>query len=110
MIGDLGNLGDLMKQAREAQKNIKKVQQELAKTEVVGVAGGGMVKITMDGRHEVKLVQIDSALLGSERDMLEDMIAGAVNDANRRVQRLAKEKMSGLGSFMGMPSGFKWPL
>ena len=102
-------LAGLMKQAQAMQDNLKKAQEELARTEVEGQAGAGMVKVTMTCRHDVKRVAIDPALLGEDKDMLEDLVAAAVNDAVRRVEAVTQEKMSGLTGGMGLPPGFKMP-
>ena len=102
-------LAGLMKQAQQMQDNLKKAQEELAQIEVEGQAGAGLVKITMTCRHDVKRVSIDPSLLGEDRDMLEDLVAAAINDAARRVESTTQEKMSGLTMGMPMPPGFKMP-
>ena len=102
-------LAGLMKQAREMQDNLKKAQDELAQTEVEGQAGAGMVKVVMTCRHDVRRVSIDPSLLGEDKDMLEDLVAAAINDAVRRVEATTQEKMSGLAMGMPMPPGFKLP-
>lgn len=102
-------LAGLMKQAQQMQDNLKKAQDELALLEVEGQAGAGLVKVTMTCRHDVKRVAIDPSLLGEDRDMLEDLVAAAINDAVRRVESTTQEKMSGLTMGMGMPPGFKLP-
>jgi hypothetical protein len=99
-----GGLGNLMKQAQQMQANMEKAQQELANLEVTGQAGGGMVKVTMTGKHDVKRVEIEDALFEDDKDMLEDLIAAAVNDANRQVEQMSQERMSGM-----MPPGMKMP-
>lgn len=104
-----GQLAGLMKQAQQMQENLKKAQEEIAAMEVEGQAGAGMVKVTMTGRHDVKRVSIDPSLMGDDKDMLEDLIAAAVNDAVRRVETVTQEKMSGLSSGMGLPPGMKLP-
>ena len=105
-----GQLAGLMKQAQQMQENLKKAQDEIAAMEVEGQAGAGMVKVTMTGRHDVKRVTIDPSLLvGDDKDMLEDLIAAAVNDAVRRVETLTQEKMGGLTSGFGLPPGMKLP-
>ncbi len=104
-----GGLGNIMKQAQQMQENMQKAQEEIAKLEVTGESGAGMVKITMTGRHDVKKVTIDPTLLGDDKDMLEDLIAAAVNDANRRVEKMTQEKMSGLTAGMNLPAGMKLP-
>jgi len=102
-------LADLMKQAQRMQDNLKKAQEELGQIEVEGQAGAGLVKIVMTCRHDVKRVTIDPSLLGEDRDMLEDLIAAAINDAVRRVETTTQEKMAGLTMGMPMPPGFKLP-
>jgi len=96
-----------MKQAQQMQENLKKAQEEIAAMEVEGQAGAGMVKVTMTGRHDVKRVSIDPSLMGDAKDMLEDLIAAAVNDAVRRVETVTQEKMGGLTSGFGLPPGMK---
>jgi hypothetical protein len=102
-------LAGLMKQAQQMQDNLKRAQEELAKMEVEGQAGAGMVKVVMTCRHDVKRVQIDPSLLGEDRDMLEDLVAAAFNDAVRKVETTTQEKMAGLTMGMPMPPGFKLP-
>ena len=103
-------LGDLMKQAQEMQGNLQRAQEELARLEVEGVSGGGMVRVTMTGRHDVRRVQIDPALLGEpDCELIEDLVASAVNDAVRRVEEEIKRKFSGLTSGLGLPGGLKLP-
>lgn len=104
-----GGIGDLMKQAQQVQENLQKTQAEIANTEVSGESGAGMVKVIMTGRHDVKRVQIDAALMKDDKEMLEDLIAAAVNDANRRVEKLSQEKMSGLTAGLNLPAGMKLP-
>jgi nucleoid-associated protein EbfC len=102
-------LAGLMKQAQQMQDNLKKAQDELATTEIEGQAGGGLVRIVMTCRHDVKRVTIDPSLLGEDRDMLEDLVAAAFNDGVRRVETTTQEKMAGLTSGMAVPPGFKLP-
>jgi DNA-binding YbaB/EbfC family protein len=104
-----GQIAGLMKQAQAMQENLRKAQEELATIEVEGQAGAGLVKVTMTCRHDVKRVAIDPSLLGEDRDMLEDLVAAAFNDAVRRVESTTQEKMSGLTMGMPMPPGFKLP-
>ena len=104
-----GGLGALMKQAQQMQENMKKVQEQLAVLEVEGQAGAGMVKVVMTCRHDVKRVTIDQSLLGEDKDMLEDLVAAAVNDAVRRVEATVQEKMSAITAGMPLPPGFKMP-
>ena len=102
-------LGGLMKQAQELQASMQKAQQELAQAEVTGQAGGNMVSVVMSGRHEVKRVSIDPKLLGDDREMLEDLIAAAVNDAVNKLEALMRERFAGLTSGMPLPGGLKLP-
>jgi DNA-binding YbaB/EbfC family protein len=104
-----GGLGNLMKQAQQMQANMEKMQEQLASVEVEGQAGAGMVKVTMTCRHDVKRVTIDASLMGDDKEMLEDLIAAAVNDAVRRVEATSQEKMSGFTAGMGLPPGMKLP-
>ncbi|MEE8320614.1 MAG: YbaB/EbfC family nucleoid-associated protein [Gammaproteobacteria bacterium] len=104
-----GGLGNIMKQAQQMQENLQKAQEELAHIEVTGESGAGMVKIVMTGRHDVKRVEIAPELMGDDKEMLEDLLAAAVNDAIRRVEEATKDKMSGLTADMGLPPGMKLP-
>ena len=104
-----GGLGNLMKQAQRMQESMKKAQEELAAMEVTGQAGGGLVSVVMTGRHDVKRVSIDDNLLKEDKEMLEDLLAAAVNDAVRQVESTTQEKMAGLGAGMGLPGGMKLP-
>jgi len=104
-----GGIGNIMKQAQQMQEDMQKAQEEIAKMKVTGESGAGLVKITMTGKHDVKNVIIDPTLLGEDKDMLEDLIAAAVNDANRRVENMTQEKMSGLTAGMNLPAGMKLP-
>jgi len=104
-----GQLAGLMKQAQQMQENLKRAQEEIAAMEVEGQAGAGMVKVTMTGRHDVKRVSIDPSLMGDDKDMLEDLVAAAVNDAVRRVETVTQEKMGCLTSGFGLPPGMKLP-
>ena len=103
------NIGNLMKQAQAMQENVQKAQAEIATIEVEGVAGGGMVKVTMTGKHEVKRVQLEPTVVGEDREMLEDLIAAAMNDAVHKVEARVQEKMSGLMGGMQLPPGMKLP-
>ncbi len=103
------DLGQLMKQAQKMQAQMQKAQEELADLEVEGQAGGGLVKLTMTGRHEVRRVHIDESLLGEDRDMLEDILVAAFNDALRKVESTVQEKFSGLTGGMGLPGGMSLP-
>jgi nucleoid-associated protein EbfC len=104
-----GGLGNLMKQAQQMQENMKNMQEKLASIEVEGQSGAGLVKVVMTCRHDVKRVSIDSSLIGDDKDMLEDLIAAAVNDAVRRVESTTQEKMAGFTSGLGLPPGMKLP-
>jgi len=108
-MANKGGFGDLMKQAQAMQEKVQKAQEELANAEVVGEAGAGMVKVTMTGRHDVKRVDIDDSLIGEDKEMLEDLIAAAINDAVRRVEKNQKDMMSELTSGISLPPGFKLP-
>lgn len=105
----MNGMGDLMKKAQKMQEDMQKAQEEIAKAEVTGEAGAGLVKVVMNGRHDVRKVDIDPSLLSEDKDILEDLLAAAVNDAVRRVEEHQKEKMSGMASGMGLPPGFKMP-
>ena len=104
-----GGLGNLMKQAKEMQENMEKAQAELSNLEVTGESGGGMVKVTMTGKHEVRRVSIDDSLLADDKDMLEDLVAAAINDASHKVESTTQERMSGLTSGLNLPAGMKLP-
>jgi nucleoid-associated protein EbfC len=105
----MNGLGDLMKQAQEMQANMKKMQEDLAKQEVKGEAGAGLVSVVMTGRHDVKHVHIDQSLLAEDKEMLEDLLAAAVNDAVRKVESQSREQMSKMTAGMGIPADFKMP-
>ncbi len=102
-------MGNIMKQAQEMQANMEKVQQELAEAEVVGESGAGMVKVTMNGKHDVKRVEINPNVLADDKEMVEDLVAAAVNDANRRIEKMSQEKMASVTAGMGLPAGMKLP-
>lgn len=104
-----GGLGNLMRQAQQMQENLKKAQEELANLEVTGESGGGLVKVTMTGRHDVKRVALDDGLLQDDKEMVEDLIAAAVNDAVRQIEKTSQEKMSGMASGLNLPGGLKLP-
>ncbi len=103
-----GGIGNLMKQAQQMQANMQKAQEEMARIEVTGQAGGGLVKVTMTCRHDVKRVEIDDSVM-DDKEMLEDLVAAAMNDAVRQVEKTVQEKMSSLTAGMGLPAGFKLP-
>lgn len=104
-----GGIGQLMKQAQEMQANMKKAQEEMASITVKGESGAGMVRITMTCQHQVKAVEIDDALLGDDKDMLEDLIVAAFNDCIRKVEKTVQERFSGMASGLNLPPGMKLP-
>jgi DNA-binding YbaB/EbfC family protein len=104
-----GGLGNLMKQAQKMQEDLQKAQEQIASMEVTGQAGGGMVSVVMTGRHDVKRVSIDDSLLKDDKDMLEDLIAAAVNDAVRKIESESKEKMASMTRGLPLPPGMKLP-
>ncbi|MCZ2722281.1 YbaB/EbfC family nucleoid-associated protein [Marinomonas sp. 15G1-11] len=104
-----GGMGNMMRQAQKMQENVQKVQEEIANMEVEGQSGAGLVKVTMTGRHDVKRVHIDPSLFEDDKEMLEDLIAAAVNDAVRNIESTQKEKMDQATAGMQLPPGFKMP-
>jgi DNA-binding YbaB/EbfC family protein len=104
-----GGFGDIMQQAQKMQENMQRAQEEIAATEVQGESGAGMVKVIMTGRHDLKRVEIEPSLLAGDKEMLEDLIAAAVNDANRRVEKATQDKMSSVASGLELPAGLKLP-
>lgn len=104
-----GGLGNIMKQVQQAQANMEKAQAELANLEVTGEAGAGMVKVQMTGKHEVRRVSIDDAVYSDDKEMVEDLIAAAINDAVHKVEKETQEKMAGVAGGMNLPAGFKMP-
>ncbi len=104
-----GALGQMLKQAQAMQENLQKAQEELADVEVVGEAGGGMVTVVMTGRHDARRVTIDRSLIGDDVEMLEDLVAAAVNDAVRKVEETTKGRLSDLTSGLNLPPGIKLP-
>jgi DNA-binding YbaB/EbfC family protein len=104
-----GGIGNLMKQAQQLQANMQKAQEEIAAMEVTGESGGGMVKITINGRHEARRVQIDAAVPLDDREMVEDLVAAAINDAVHRLEAASQQKMSGMMGGMNLPPGLKLP-
>ena len=104
-----GELGQLMKQAQKMQEQMQKAQEELASLEVTGEAGGGLARVTMTGKHEVRKIAIDDALIGDDREMLEDVLAAAFNDALRKVEKTVSDKYSGMAGGLGLPAGLKLP-
>jgi DNA-binding YbaB/EbfC family protein len=104
-----GGLGNLMKQAQKMQADLQRAQEELAKAEFTGESGGGLVKVTMNGRHEVRRVEIDESLMSDDKEMLEDLVAAACNAAVHRIEEHSKESMSGMTAGLNLPPGFKMP-
>ena len=104
-----GGLGNLMKQAQKMQEDMQKAQEEIKLIEVEGQSGGGLVKVTIMGSHEVKRIAIDDSLIGDDKDMLEDLIAAAMNDAVHNLEATTKDKYAGLTSGMSLPPGMKLP-
>ncbi|CUB04030.1 YbaB/EbfC family nucleoid-associated protein [Marinomonas fungiae] len=104
-----GGMGNMMRQAQKMQENMQKAQEEIGNMEVEGQAGAGLVKITMTGRHDVKRVSIDDSLFEDDKEMLEDLIAAAINDAVRNIEAASKDKMSAATAGMPIPPGFKMP-
>ncbi|HSG03946.1 MAG TPA: YbaB/EbfC family nucleoid-associated protein [Marinobacterium sp.] len=107
--GGMGGMGNIMKQAQKMQEEMQKAQEEVAKAEVTGESGAGLVSIVMNGRHDVKRVAIDDSLMDDDKEILEDLIAAAINDAVRKVESNTQEKMAKITQGMGMPPGFKMP-
>ena len=104
-----GAMGNLMKQAQKMQEDMQKAQEEVANLEVEGQAGGGMVKVVMNGRHEIRKVTLDDSLMQDDKEMVEDLLAAAVNDAVRHVEQQTQEKMSGVTAGLNLPGGMKLP-
>jgi DNA-binding YbaB/EbfC family protein len=104
-----GNIGNMMKQAQQMQANMQKVQAEIALLEVTGESGGGMVKVLMTGKHEVKRVTIEPAVSGEDREMLEDLVAAAINDAVHKVEAQISQRMAAVTAGMQLPPGMKLP-
>lgn len=104
-----GGIGNLMKQAQKMQEDMQRAQEEIANMEIEGQSGGGLVKVIMNGKHELRKVSIDDSLVGDEKDMLEDLVAAAVNDASHKLADASKNKLSGLTQGMELPPGMKLP-
>lgn len=104
-----GGMGNLMKQAQRMQEQMQKAQEQLAEAEVTGESGAGLVKVTMNGRHDVKRVELDDSVMGEDKEMLEDLLAAAVNDAVRKIEQRSQEQMGKLTAGMGLPAGMKLP-
>lgn len=98
-----GPLGNIMRQAQEMQEKLKSAQEALASTEITGSSGGGLVEVVMTGRHDVRRVKIDDSLMGDDKEVLEDLLAAAVNDAVRRIEKVTQEKMGGLTAGLNIP-------
>ena len=101
------DMNNLLQQAQAMQEKMKKMQDDISKAEVTGESGAGMVKVTMNGRHDVRKVEIDPSLMSEDKEMLEDLLAAAVNDAVRRVEREQQQKMAGMTAGLPLPPGFK---
>ena len=104
-----GGLGNLMKQAQQMQANMQKAQEEIAGLEVTGESGGGMVKVTITGRHEARRVMIDDSLVNDDKEMLEDLVAAAINDAAHKLEALTQERMASMTAGLNLPAGMKLP-
>lgn len=104
-----GGIGQLMKQAQEMQANMQKAQEEMASINVTGESGAGMVRITMSCKHQVQAVEIDDTLIGDDKEMLEDLVTAAFNDAIRKVEQTVQEKFSGMAAGLNLPPGMKLP-
>jgi len=104
-----GNIGNMMKQAQALQNNMQKVQAEIAQLEITGEAGGGMVKVTINGKHEARRVQIEPTVFGEDREMLEDLLAAAMNDAVHKLEAATQAKMSDAMGGLQLPAGMKLP-
>ncbi|MEJ2060094.1 MAG: YbaB/EbfC family nucleoid-associated protein [Gammaproteobacteria bacterium] len=104
-----GGIGNLMKQAQKMQADMAKAQEEIAQMEVTGQAGGGMVSVVINGKHEVKRVSIDDSLIGDDKEMLEDLIAAAFNDASHKLEEVSREKLSGMTAGLKLPPGMNLP-
>ena len=104
-----GGMGNLMKQAQQMQEKMQKAQEELANSEVTGESGAGLVKITMTGRHDVKRVELDDSVMSEDKELLEDLLAAAVNDAVRKIEEKNQSQMSSMTAGMGLPPGMKLP-
>lgn len=100
-----GALGQIMQQAQKVQENMKRAQDEIARLEITGESGAGMVKVTIDGRHQARKVEINPAALGEDKEFLEDLVAAAINDATQKLETVTKEKMAAVTGGMGLPAG-----
>ena len=104
-----GGLGEMLKQAQQMQENLQRAQEELSSLEVTGSAGGGVVTVTLNGRYQAREVKIDDGFVSGDREMLEDLVAAAINDAVRKVEELSQERMAGLTAGLNLPPGLKLP-
>ncbi|HLT91598.1 MAG TPA: YbaB/EbfC family nucleoid-associated protein [Woeseiaceae bacterium] len=104
-----GGIGQLMKQAQQMQAEMQKAQEEIARMEVTGESGGGMVRITMTGKHDVRSIEIDDSLVGDDKEMLEDLLVAAFNDAVRRADKAVQERFAGIAGGLSLPPGLKLP-
>ncbi|MES0327879.1 MAG: YbaB/EbfC family nucleoid-associated protein [Gammaproteobacteria bacterium] len=104
-----GAMGNMMKQAQKMQEDMKKAQEEVANMEAEGQAGGGLVKVLMNGRHELRKVELDDSLMSDDKEMIEDLLAAAVNDAVRKIEQMSSERMSGVTAGLNLPGGMKLP-
>ena len=104
-----GAMGNMMKQAQKMQEDMKKAQEEVANMEAEGQAGGGMVKVLMNGRHELRKVELDDSLMSDDKEMIEDLLAAAVNDAVRKIEQQSSERMSSVTAGLDLPGGMKLP-
>lgn len=104
-----GGIGQLMKQAQQMQASMKKAQEEMASMTVTGESGAGMVRVTMNGKHEVQRVEIDDSMIGDDKEMLEDLTVAAINDAVRKVEQAVQDKFSGMTAGLNLPPGMKLP-
>ena len=104
-----GGIGQLMKQAQQMQENMKKAQEEMASLMVTGESGAGMVRVTMNCKHEVQRVEIDDSMIGDDKEMLEDLTVAAINDAVRKVEQTVQDKFAGMTSGLNLPPGMKLP-
>lgn len=106
---DKGGLGNLMKQAQKMQEKMQQIQEEISKLEMTGESGASLVKVTINGAHNCRRVEIDPSMMEDDKEMLEDLIAAAFNDAVRRIEETQKEKMASMSNGMQLPTGFKMP-
>ena len=104
-----GGIGNLMKQAQKMQEDMQRAQEEIATMEIEGQSGGGLVKVVMNGAHEARRVSIDDSLVGDDKDMLEDLVAAAINDASQKLAQASKDKLGALAGGLELPPGMKLP-